>query len=222
MPQRPDLSFKIHPIIKWLHFICEQLIPSEVALLVKCVCDKFPDDRYQLRNIPEPSSSYLEMWLLVWLSERLVEAGDWSPTGSSRNRKIHCRLDAILVAMKSSGNAKLQSLHLRLEMAKNRFNCTSSNVITFDPKKKTLSEQQLGDGDTTTQFSSSSSGGRTAIQMPNATPKTNYDEDDDDRYVLRSHKIGIALIINQEKFHVTKVKIIILANVGYNSYLGVV
>lgn len=224
LPRRPDIGTRVHPILKWLHFICEQLLPEDTRILINSVCEKFPDDRYRLRNIPAPTPTerYLEMWMLVWLAERLVEAGDWAPNASSRNRKVHCRLDAMLIAMKTSGNAKLLSLHHRLESAQNRFNCTSANVITFDPKSKekemkvrageqqmrALSEQQLGDGDG--GLSCLSSGiQRPAIVSSKSGSKNKMkdDEDDRDRYVIRSDKVGIALIINQDTFYVTKVYI---------------
>lgn len=214
LPRRPDIASRVHPILKWLYYICEQLIPDDTGVLITFVCAKFPDERYRLRNIPEPTERYMEIWFLLWLSERLIDVGDWAPNASARNRKIHCRLDAILVAMKTSGNATLMSLHHRLESAQIRFNCTTTNVIGFDPKspeklreinekRKSAREQQLGDGDAT--YSSVNSG----IVGPNTTNiysnDSNEDTDDGDRYTIRPHKIGIALIINQDTFHMTKV-----------------
>lgn len=232
LPRRPDIVRRIHPIVKWLHHICEHLNASETRLLINVVCAKFPDERYRLRNIPEPTERYLEMWLLVWLSERLIDVGDWAPGASSRNRKIHCRLDAILIGMKTSDDAKLASLHHRLESAQIRFNCTSMNVITFEPKtkemmekqkavsekQKGLSEQQLDDGDATV---SSVSLRRESIPLKNnvflksSSANSNCGvvdsidvDDDSDRYKIRTDKVGIALIINQDTFHKTNVSLI--------------
>lgn len=86
LPDRPETNLYIHPILKALYYICEQLLPAEVNNLTRKI------EISQSRTI---NTKYFELSLLYWLSDRLIDVGDWSQTEPD-GRIIHCELKAIL------------------------------------------------------------------------------------------------------------------------------
>lgn len=207
-PTLPDIQTRIHPIVKWLHYLCEQLKPAETRLLIDGITDKFP--QHKLRNNTTPIEPYLEMWLLMWMSPStgtLVDVGTWS---FGEGAQTHCRLDDILQAMKTSSNERLLSLYDRLKQAQVRFNhmaefqtMSNTHILT----ERTLNGQP-SDGDTTLMKSSPANANHPEWALLRQRSVGSMDEVAfKDRYRMRSDRVGYALIINMEKFHVTEVHI---------------
>lgn len=216
MPRRPDIAeHNVHPILKWLAYLCEHLLPVDTQQLIETVCGTNPDERYRLRRLPAGQSPerYLELWLLHWQSERLIAVGDYALGADTRRRANHCNVDVLVQALMtvSKVDDRLRTLADNLRQAQIRFNFTSEGFIQPSGdklKKKSVASLNEEDGAEDAAADASAAGAPTksvqSAKSPSVTLTSATDKciasADDDRYVVRSTHAGFALIINQTKF----------------------
>lgn len=176
-----EVNLYIHPILKGLYSVCEQLDLSEAKLLIDYV------NRKECKSaINFTDEKYLEVFLLHWLSELIIQSGEWSRVKSKRN--VFCKVDAILAFLDANNKPKLAEQLRRMVV---RFNFSSNNVTSIDRKKNVTDDD-----------------GQEGKQNANASPLddqkrfNNHSENgSDDRYLVRYETAGYALIINQIEFY---------------------
>lgn len=173
LPHIPSVTLNIHPIIKTLYIICENLTPSEAGNLVLRINQNTnPSNHLRFYN-----SMYLEIFLLDWITKSVIFVGEWPQTKSDRAPN----LDLIVEYLKDS---KKYSLNNVLVDTLNSF------MSKTDPTPKptsTKSNRNENDG----------------VMQRNTSfeRKESYPICDNDRYLIRKESAGFILIINEMQFH---------------------
>lgn len=196
-PANAEINLFIHPVLKALYCICEEMEPSEAKQLIEHVINK-DRGRHQINFIDE---KYLEVFLLHWLSELVIEAGEWSLIKSKRN--VFCQADVILEFLNSNKPQLAEQLNRIIV----RFNFTSNNVTSVERKKNVTDDDGYEDKQNAKVVAKVSQ----FDDRNNFT--TNGADDADDRYRVQRETAGYALIINQIEFYRDKVKRVSLLNV---------
>lgn len=176
LPHLPDYQVAVHPLLKWLYHIGEQLRPEQTRRLIDAVLDDTNNDRrYRLRPLLSVQPErFLELWLLLWLTETLIAVGTYVPGAPARERTEHPDLAVVVRALQAAkGDIQQQQLGERLNAARIRFDFTSENLLRGGGAKKA----------TTTE--------------PRSSPTTAAT----DRFRVRRSHAGYVLIVNQERFH---------------------
>lgn len=180
-----EVNLTIHPILKGLYYICEQIEPSEAKQLISYV-NSTVCGGYQFNFTDE---KYLEVFLLHWLSELVIEAGEWSVVKSKRN--VFCKLDVIFEFLKSNK----PELAEKLRRIINRFNFTSNNLTSIERKANVTDDDGNDD-----------KGNDTPTKCSGSDNHNNVQNGTDDRYRVKRDTAGFVLIINQIDFHRDPIK----------------
>lgn len=220
MPHQPDYNVYLHPILKLLYHICEQMDANETRLViagiraaaVELVAENGGRDHDM--NCIEMHHVF-EMHLLHALSEGLLVAGETE----GRRRRHHCDVKVLELALKRADSGRLDGLRLKLTAAKNRLNCTVDNLIRAGKESKAGKESNSKEGEkhdisgVTEKFSrldglngSDDSGGQN-FKNPITEPNKRNARDSMMRYCVRRQSAGICLIINQKNFTKTNVSL---------------
>lgn len=200
-PANAEINLFIHPVLKGLYCICEEIEPSESKLLIEHVINK-DCGRHQINFTDE---KYLEVFLLHWLSELVIEAGEWSLIKSKRN--VFCQVHVILEFLTSNKPQLAEQLNRTVV----RFNFTSNNVTSVQRKKNVTDDDGYEDKQNAKVVAKVS-------QFDDRNSfSTNGAAGADDRYRVQRETAGFALIINQIEFYRDKVKRVSLLNV-YTRY----
>ncbi|KAJ6636162.1 Caspase-8 [Pseudolycoriella hygida] len=178
-----EISLQIHPILKGLYCICEQLEPIEAKQLIEFVYSK--DDKSQRINFAD--ERYLEVFLLHWLSELVIEAGQWFTDKTKRN--VFCNVEVIIEFL----NLNKPNLAKLLRNIVIRFNFTSNNRLPVDRKKNVTDDD--GNDDHLKSKKSQSTEERPLVQSDRNIQNGN---DNADRYRVERGTAGYVLIINQD------------------------
>lgn len=181
-PSNAEVNLHIHPILKALYCICERLVPNEAKLLIDYV-NSMDGEKHPINFTDE---KYLEIFLLHWLAELVIEAGEWSLTKSKRN--VFCQLDSILEFL-NSNKPQLGELLNRVIV---RFNFTSNNVTSVERKKNVTDDDGCEDD-------GSAKAKRSVIAQRSVND--NFPTGSNDRYRIERDTAGYVLIINQIEFY---------------------
>lgn len=192
LPHQMETNLHVHPVAKGLYFVCEQMTKPEATAMINHVesaeCPNARGIRFD--------EQYLEVYLLKWLSEGIIDAGDWTYNGPTRNRQNHCNVSRILAYLKV---AEKQSLYDALQRVSIRMNFTSRNVITGgkDSGKKIAVDEDtfVAKGNPAASQPKQCNNVETSSTMNDAPMVSKLGE-----YVIRSDHVGHVLIINQKNF----------------------
>lgn len=192
-PANAEINLFIHPVLKGLYCICEEMEPIEAKQLIEHVINK-DCGRHQINFTDE---KYLEVFLLHWLSELVIEAGEWSQVKSKRN--VFCQVDVILEFL----NSNKPQLAEQLKRLIVRFNFTSNNVTSIERKKNVTDDDGYEDKHNAIVVAQVS-------QSSQLDDQNSFNNDSgngtDHRYLVRQATAGYALIINQIEFYRDKIK----------------
>lgn len=203
LPQNTALSLNVHPVLKALYCMCEQLTQTEANEMInKIEANHSNDDRI---NFDE---NYLEIYMLKWLSNDVIAAGEWIDNEPIRQRQIHCNVDCILQYLKESNKDLLRT---SLQSVQISMNFTSENRIKGSKCESKNSKKFAVDEDSLNKF-----------QMPSVSELASNNwlqkisistVSDNNNYRIRRDYAGQVLIINQKDFYTTtKVRPEILCN----------
>ncbi|XP_022220485.2 caspase-8 isoform X2 [Drosophila obscura] len=180
LPHIGGISLHIHPLLKSLYTICEELTLAQSAHMVLDIRDKVrAGDPLRYYN-----SAHLEIFMLDWMTRRLIRLGDINANGSDVQLLIEyfklndlCAQATLLVDTVNS-NATSILAHAPTSVSPNRETSDSAkpNVLP------TVVYSGLANESSSSTASSSRQRAQNAIQ-------------------LSRENAGIALIINQQKFH---------------------
>lgn len=179
LPHRADCNVYLHPILKCLYHMCEDMQPTETQRLIESVQNEIETE------MTNENYLYAEVHLLRWLSEGVIIAGDWSQP--ARNRTVHCDMHAVLGAFKAADECRLDRWKDALQTAVTLLNCTTKNYR----EKKTKIEKDMK----STKDADCEGEGNQNFNVP---PRDRLD--DGDIYRIRKESAGLMLLINQRKF----------------------
>ncbi|XP_011176959.1 caspase-8 [Zeugodacus cucurbitae] len=184
LPHIVELSVHVHPLLKALYRICDRLKPAQAGQLVLRVNEQRTGTEDHLRFY---DFAYLEIFLLDWLSRRIISLGDRVTNGAD--------VDVLLEFFKFYELDGLKTLLLEtiVNSADNQRMCNNAHIsmdyataIAGNNKNHVTKTNET----TTTQTAA------------NATASVrSCDLTIDERYVVRHESAGILLIINQLNFH---------------------
>lgn len=177
LPHIRDRGLLVHRVVKLLYYVCEQLIVSQAFELIEQVEHEYP--RTKLDNFPNCDGKYLELRLLHWIVERVIDVGVEKPGSARLENGQLCNLNPILKFLKQND---MHSLKDKAQDAVDTFNQSRANNTTDKEHVNSLQ-------------SNSNSIGFGERQRGNSECLS------DDAYVIRKKHAGIVLIINQMEFH---------------------
>lgn len=191
LPHRPDSSVHLHPVLKCLYHMCEDMTPDEAKRLVNAVQN---DIEASMNKFQVENHQFLEVHLLRWLSEDFIIAGDCSQP--ARLRTVHCDMHLVLGAFKAADCSRLDRWKDSLQAAVTLLNCTTNNYIPGGKKKGNKIDKDMK--------STRDTDGMDMVNQNFNVPPCNRLEDDD-VYRIRKESAGLMLLINQRKFRPTGV-----------------
>lgn len=192
IPSNPETNLYIHPMIKGLYWLCENLVPTTTAQLILHIKNKYGV------AIPNCSVDYLEMHLLFWLTNRInddamnvLTLGDTNEASTLSYRQVFCNIESILTFLKSK--PELTNNHSKLQKISYRLNYTKRNVIGRDNNAKVDKNKQQ-------QFEKDE---QERASMPHSLP---VPVNNNDVYQVTKSNTGFILIINLKYFYNMKPK----------------
>ncbi|XP_067636739.1 caspase-8 isoform X2 [Eurosta solidaginis] len=198
LPHIGELSLHVHPLLKALYRVCERLKPAQAGQLVLRVNEqrKRPDELLRFYDF-----AYLEIFLLDWISRRIITLGDRSANGAN--------VDVLLEYLKFNDLDVLKSLLIEtiLNNADKRtvmFNdkahisvdnasrVTNKTYNIYTSTKETVPPHNAHENATASWPLSPPS---------SASPVLSSDLTMSEKYAVSRERAGILLIINQLKFY---------------------
>lgn len=216
LPHIPQLTINIHPMLKALYMLSEQLTFKQTDSLINFIHQEYFRKRLNKEvQLKFHDAHYLEIYLLYWISQRLIAIGD----RDCQNTNIQPLIDYLQTY-------KLEALKsLLVETTKynrsindsNQINLTdSSNLVekrTGDFKEqkdnKLLKSPTLENTDCDAKNSNSSNLTSSRLnkliylfkQFSKINLVSSSHNINIDRYLVRYSNAGYCLIINQSKFY---------------------
>lgn len=203
LPDINETQLFIHPVLKCLYKICEQFLPEQTKNLILYIQKMYP----VANELKFTNYNYLEIYLLHWISESLIDIGEWQPGKMKENVRVQfCNVEPITQFLKQN---EFNSLYDQLKNISIRLNFTTNNIINKDKNNK----EKLKEGKNKLSNEKDNNNNicddikiRNFFNDGKSIDEnlTNYD-----RYLIRKESIGYALIINQMEFS-TNNKVIFL------------
>uniref|UniRef100_W8AV04 Caspase-8 n=1 Tax=Ceratitis capitata TaxID=7213 RepID=W8AV04_CERCA len=177
LPHIGELSLHIHPLLKALYRVCERLKPAQAGQLVLRVNEqrKGSDDHLRFYDF-----AYLEIFLLDWISRRIIILGDRVANGAD--------VDVLLEFFKFNDMDALKTLLIETivnNAEKGGMRNTTADQISTDNKAAASGSQQIY---------------KPVKESATSTSIRSCDLTISDRYEVRRERAGILLIINQLEF----------------------
>lgn len=185
LPQIREISLLVHPMLKALYFICEQLTIAQSGRLVLDINDKLASKRCQG---DEPlrfyDFVYLEIFFLDWLTRRHLRLGDIQTIG--------CDVQILIEYFKfndlhSLATLLIQTYNTNAKAQVNKFKCESDAQDETDPQTTTAPT-----------IEAATSNRNLPIITSNGV---NPQQQRTDALQVQRDNAGILLIINQHIFH---------------------
>lgn len=190
MPSNPLMNIHVHPILKCLLYVCEQLEPNEASQMIQNIDQNNVEEHLTCCN------KYLEISMLRWISTGIIDVGDWIAEKEARDRQIHCNVKPIVSFLKSIQKEMQKNI---LQEAEKQFNFTSNNRIGKEKNKKLVESKCVKNKEKNEMdFEGDNKILLNVIQMPSS---------ESDRYILKPESAGILLIINQRDFHYNPINV---------------
>ncbi|XP_052849373.1 caspase-8 [Drosophila gunungcola] len=178
LPHVGGIALHIHPLLKSLYRICEELPLAQSGRLVLDVGEKVARQQAGgLLRFYDPT--YLEIFLLDWLTRKCLRLGDINATGS----------DVQLLIEHFKFNDLQEQAKLLIDTINSNAPDADQVAAVVDPLLTTIKPETLSDSPQASRGSTSS-----APSTASSFRRRNALE-------LNRENAGIALIINQRKFH---------------------
>lgn len=184
LPHIGELSVHVHPLLKALYRICERLKPAQAGQLVLRVNEqrKGPEEHLRFYDF-----AYLEIFLLDWLSRRIIILGDRVANGAD--------VDVLLEFFKFNDLDALKTLLLEtiLNNADNNRMCKNPHISADNATAITGNNTNYTAEKSTRTSQTDANASSTSVRSCDLTIN--------ERYEMRHESAGILLIINQLNFH---------------------
>lgn len=183
LPHIGELSVLVHPLLKALYRICERLKPAQAGQLVLRVNEqrKQPEEHLRFYDF-----AYLEIFLLDWLSRRIITLGDGVANGADVDVLLEFfkfnDLDALKTLLLETivNNADNKRMHNNAHITADNATAITGNSENYAAEKNTTTMQTDANASTSVR---------------------DCDLTINERYEVRHERAGILLIINQLNFH---------------------
>ncbi|XP_034490815.1 caspase-8 [Drosophila innubila] len=199
LPQILEISLHIHPLLKALYFICEQLTIAQSGRLVLDINEKLSAINRSQGDEPLRfyDFAYLEIFLLDWLTRRHLRLGDIQTIGSD----VQLLIDYFKFNdLHSLATLLIQTYNTNAKAPVNKVKCESDaqEVATLPPQPTT----------TTTKVEAATSSPNLQLVSNNSNGVYSQQQQQQLQQQLRAGALqvqrdnaGILLIINQHSFH---------------------
>ncbi|XP_032309263.1 caspase-8 [Drosophila ananassae] len=172
LPHIGGLTLHIHPLLKSLYTICEQMTVAQSGRLVLDVGEKVAR---QQEGAGDPmhfnDPAYLEIYLLDWLTRKAIKLGDINTNGS----------DVQLLIEHLKFNDLQEQAKLLIDTINSNARDEPATSRTASPPRTTVKQETLTDSQ------------RNSASASTFVPRNGVQ--------LSRDNAGICLIINQRKFH---------------------
>lgn len=174
LPQNLSNALFIHPIVKLLYLVSEEFTVNESKQLI----DRIATKSGNVQNfIYQDNGERLEIYLMYWLTEDLLNIGRQTTTTQNNNDEMKtCNLDLILEYLKQIERDALKEI---VSSVCNQFNSVRNSLIN-----RTDGKQSDDTGVSSLNFNATSNSSQTT----------------DDSYKIQKSNAGIVLIVNQKTF----------------------
>ncbi|KAL9886250.1 caspase-8 isoform X1 [Glossina fuscipes] len=177
LPQIAELSINIHPMLKALYKICEELTAAQARRLISRIqtdSRKNGEECLDFRN-----ALYLEIFLLDWITRRVIRIGDRQCTGTD----VHVLIEYF----------KLNDMDSLKDLLNNTVTQNAEEVELqnkyFSPPAADSAETSLVDEQ------------ENVFKYLNDNLLVGQEDDDSTFYKIRRESAGFVVIINQNEFH---------------------
>lgn len=172
LPRIPNSTLHIHPMLKLLYFVNENLTVAESKELVD-------------RIASNQDFEYRDNALLNWLGEDVLNIGRRSTTDRNQNDEARakplCNFDPFIEFLKENEKDSLKEM---VSFACHQFNSTRK-MLTDPPIIRTNDKQPIDMG----------------VPSHTSNAKSIRSTNADDSFKIRKSNAGIVLILNQKTFH---------------------
>ena len=186
LPHVAEISVNIHPLLKALYKISERLNLEQAGRLVNDI-----NQKYNSPNIRFYDVSYLEIFILHWISQRIIDVGDYQLQGCNVQCLIEFfkfnDMDSIKDTLVETINQNLKDAHLSADDVNQNDHSSGS----FKDSGVSMSHE----------MSSSLNIIKDKIKTEVTTLPPTDEYDAAERYTIRPERAGYILIINQSQFH---------------------
>lgn len=174
LPENLSNALFIHPIVKLLYLVSEQLTVNESKQLIDRIAMKTANAQYFIYH---DNGERLEIYLMYWLTEDMLSIGRQTTTNQNNDDEMKtCNLDLILEFLKQIERDALKEM---VSSVCNQFNSVRNSLINRTDGK------QSGD---------------TGVSSLNFNATSNSSQTTDDSYKIQKSNAGIVLIVNQKTF----------------------
>lgn len=198
MPHIPELNLYIHPVLKALYIVAEELTLDEARNLIDYVNERSGGSSSGALGI-QKSTEFLEISCLDWIQRQVIQLGDWSHNKPNTNVRNFCDLTEIIAYLKKIPNA--EHLEQMLHNIFIRMNYTKHNQIAFEttPGGKRINQMdKMGDPIPPPETYQFPPAPPIPIKLPVSVQ--NRLNSDPSRYHITKKNAGYLLIINQNRF----------------------
>lgn len=185
LPHVAEISVNIHPLLKALYKISERLNLEQAGRLVNNI-----NQKYNSPNIRFYDVSYLEIFILHWITQRIIDVGDYQLQG--------CNVQCLIEFFKFND---MDSIKDTLVETINQ-NFKDAQLSADDVNQNDHSSGSFKDSGVSMSHEMSRSLNIRNDKITEATALPPTDEyDAAERYTIRPERAGYILIINQSKFY---------------------
>lgn len=181
LPHVAEISTHLHPLLKALYKICERLTPEQAGQLINHINGRYEN----CQNLRFYDSAYLEVFLLNWITNRVIVLGD-------KNLNDY-NVDVLVEFFKLNDMDTFKDLLLETIKFQNNQKAEQSN---------TNQQDDSADVSETLRDSGISVNRKSYISEENAAEALTVNEfDEAERYKISRENAGYVLIINQNQFY---------------------
>ncbi|XP_073828830.1 caspase-8 Dredd [Musca autumnalis] len=221
LPHLPEISVHIHPLLKALYKICERLTIAQAGRMVMQINEMHL--RHEAQHLRFYDYSYLEVFLLFWITRDVIAIGDQNLQGEDVLNLISYFKVNDLDSMKTILVETINHNRGRRDgtiMASDS-NCAAAKgtnaktpvvvaapvspaVVTNGGRQDADSNQDSGAVMDSQDMLSREQGQQQMSSQVNRVADIHDEFDHTERYVIRTQQAGYVLIINQREFYQDK------------------
>lgn len=185
LPHVAEISVNIHPLLKALYKICERLSLNQAGRLINHINSKYDCPTIRFYD----GESHLEIFILNWISHRIIAVGDYYLAGCD----VQCLIEYFKFNdMDSMKDILLVTINQNLKDAEQPAEGVNRNVGSsgsFNDSGFSMSHDMCEGLNVEKQIT------------PNAILPIAEEYDAGERYVIRPERAGYLVIINQKTFY---------------------
>ncbi|XP_061392098.1 caspase-8-like [Musca vetustissima] len=214
LPHLPEISVHIHPLLKALYKICERLSIAQAGRMVMKINEMYL--RHEAQSLRFYDYSYLEVFLLFWITRDVIAIGNDSLQGADVLNLIGYFKVNDLETMKTilvetiNHNTGRRMANAVASDSNRKFVATSVTTtanVSNGGRQDTDSNQDSGAVmDSLDMISAEQQPQQAVLPQANGggdavTADIHAEFDHTERYVIRKNRAGFVLIINQSEFY---------------------